>query len=126
MDGGRIVRAQLRHMASAVWRQRYAGRKSWWALRHTHAADQGLGNAYFAKRGLIFLVDLHRNATRQIVAPTRRNWRYGVIRYTPPRNLGCCVVTVGDCASVIVAVSRLGPARSSLIGRHDCLARPLG
>ena len=44
----------------SVWRQLYAGRKSWWALSHTHAVDQGLRNAYFAKRGLIFLVDLHR------------------------------------------------------------------
>jgi RNA-directed DNA polymerase len=53
----------------SVWRQLYAGRKSWWALSHTHAVDQGLHNAYFAKRGLIFLVDLHRQATQQIVAP---------------------------------------------------------
>jgi hypothetical protein len=40
----------------SVWRQLYSGRKSWWALSHTHAVDQGLRNAYFAKRGLIFLV----------------------------------------------------------------------
>ena len=26
----------------SVWRQIYAGRKSWWALSHTHAVDQGL------------------------------------------------------------------------------------
>jgi hypothetical protein len=32
----------------SVWRQLYAGRKSWWALSHTHAVDQGLCNAYFA------------------------------------------------------------------------------
>ena len=53
----------------SVWRQIYAGRKSWWALSHTHAVDQGLRNAYFAKRRLIFLVDLHRNSHQQIVAP---------------------------------------------------------
>jgi RNA-directed DNA polymerase len=53
----------------SVWRQLYSGRKSWWALSHTHAVDQGLRNAYFAKRGLIFLVDLHRQAGRQIVVP---------------------------------------------------------
>jgi len=53
----------------SVWRQLYSGRKSWWALSHTHAVDQGLRNAYFAKRGLIFLVDLHRNARQQIVVP---------------------------------------------------------
>jgi len=53
----------------SVWRQLYAGRKSWWALSHTHAVDQGLRNAYFAKRGLIFLVDRHREAHQRIVVP---------------------------------------------------------
>jgi RNA-directed DNA polymerase len=53
----------------SVWRQLYSGRKSWWALSHTHAVDQGLRNAYFAKRGLIFLVDRHRQAHQQIVVP---------------------------------------------------------
>jgi len=53
----------------SVWRQIYSGRKSWWALSHTHAVDQGLRNAYFAKRGLIFLVDLHRQASQHVVAP---------------------------------------------------------
>jgi RNA-directed DNA polymerase len=53
----------------SAWRQVYAGRKSWWALSHTHAIDQGLRNAYFARRGLIFLVDLHRTASQHIVAP---------------------------------------------------------
>jgi RNA-directed DNA polymerase len=53
----------------SVWRQVYAGRKSWWALSHTHAVDQGLRNAYFARRGLIFLVDLHRTASQHIAAP---------------------------------------------------------
>jgi group II intron reverse transcriptase/maturase len=53
----------------SVWRQLYSGRKSWWALSHTHAVDQGLRNAYFAKRGLIFLVDLHRQGHQQIVVP---------------------------------------------------------
>jgi len=53
----------------SAWRQVYEGRKSWWALSHTHAVDQGLRNAYFAERGLIFVVDLHHRAHRQIVAP---------------------------------------------------------
>jgi hypothetical protein len=35
-----------------------------------HAVDQGPRNAYFAKRGLIFLVDLHDNARQHIIAPT--------------------------------------------------------
>ncbi len=53
----------------SAWRQVYAGRKSWSALSHTHAIDQGLRNAYFAKRGLVFLVELHREAHQEIVAP---------------------------------------------------------
>ena len=53
----------------SAWQQVYAGRKSWWALSHTHAVDQGLRNAYFAKRGLIFLVDRHRTASQHIAAP---------------------------------------------------------
>ena len=53
------------------------GRRSWWALSHSHAVDQGLRNAYFAKRGLVSLVDLHRQAHQHIVAPDRRSWRYG-------------------------------------------------
>jgi len=53
----------------SAWRQVYSGRKSWWALSHTPAVDHGLRNAYFAKRGLLFLADLHRQAHRQIVAP---------------------------------------------------------
>ncbi len=52
-----------------VWRQIYSGRKSWWALSHTSAVDHGLRNAYFAKRGLLFLADIHRQAHRQIVVP---------------------------------------------------------
>jgi hypothetical protein len=54
---------------NAAWKQVYQGRRSWWALSHAHAVDQGLRNAYFAKRGLIFVVDLHHRATQQIVAP---------------------------------------------------------
>jgi group II intron reverse transcriptase/maturase len=53
----------------AAWHQVYRGRRSWWALSHAHAVEQGLRNAYFAKRGLSFVVDLHRRALQQIVAP---------------------------------------------------------
>ena len=45
------------------------GRRSWWALSHAHVVDQGLRNAYFAKRGLIFVVDMHRSAHQQIAVP---------------------------------------------------------
>jgi hypothetical protein len=55
----------------SAWRQVYAGRKSWWALSHTHAVDQGLRNAYFAERGLVSLVERHRRTRRDIVAPTQ-------------------------------------------------------
>ena len=58
-----------RQRATACGGRSTQGRKSWWALSHTHAVDQGLRNAYFAKRGLIFLVDLHRQAHQHIVAP---------------------------------------------------------
>jgi RNA-directed DNA polymerase len=53
----------------SAWRQVYAGNKSWWALSHIAAVDHGLRNAYFAKRGLMFLVELHRRAHQHIVAP---------------------------------------------------------
>jgi len=53
----------------SAWRQVYAGRKSWWALSHTPAVDHGLRNAYFAKRGLIFLAELHHQAHQHIVVP---------------------------------------------------------
>jgi group II intron reverse transcriptase/maturase len=53
----------------AAWHQVYRGRRSWWALSHAHAVDQGLRNAYFAKRGLVFVVDLHQRAHRHVAAP---------------------------------------------------------
>ena len=53
----------------SAWRQVYEGRKSWWALSHTPAVDHGLRNAYFAKHGLIFVVDLHRQTRQHIAAP---------------------------------------------------------
>jgi RNA-directed DNA polymerase len=53
----------------SVWRQIYSGRKSWWALSHTHAVDHCLNRAFFRARGLMALVDLHREAHQQIVAP---------------------------------------------------------
>jgi group II intron reverse transcriptase/maturase len=53
----------------SAWRQVYAGNKSWWALSHIAAVDHGLRNAYFAKRGLVFLVELHHRAHQHIVAP---------------------------------------------------------
>ncbi len=51
------------------WSQIYRGHKSWWALSHTHAVDHGLRNAFFAKRGLISLVDMHKQRHRPVAAP---------------------------------------------------------
>jgi RNA-directed DNA polymerase len=47
----------------------YAGKKSTWALSHAPAVDHGLRNAYFAKRGLVSVADLHRNRRPHISAP---------------------------------------------------------
>jgi RNA-directed DNA polymerase len=55
----------------SAWRQVYAGHKSWWALSHTHAVDQGLRNRYFADRGLVSLVERHRREHQDVVAPTQ-------------------------------------------------------
>ena len=60
----------------SVWRQLYAGRKSWWALSHTRGRS-GPTQRVLRQRGLIFLVDLHRNAPGRSSPPIRHNWRYG-------------------------------------------------
>jgi hypothetical protein len=57
-----------RHTA---WRRVYAGRKSVWALSHDPAVDRGLRTAFFTERGLVCLVDLHRRAHQDVVAPTQ-------------------------------------------------------
>jgi group II intron reverse transcriptase/maturase len=53
----------------SAWRQVYAGRKSWWALSHTPAVDHGLNRAFFRKRGLVAVVELHHRRHQHIVAP---------------------------------------------------------
>jgi RNA-directed DNA polymerase len=57
-----------RHTA---WRRVYVGRRSVWALSHDPAVDRGLRNAFFAERGLVSLVDLHRQTHRDIVVPAQ-------------------------------------------------------
>jgi group II intron reverse transcriptase/maturase len=47
----------------------YAGKKSTWALSHAPAVDNGLRNAYFAKRGLVSVARLHRDKRPVISAP---------------------------------------------------------
>jgi RNA-directed DNA polymerase len=53
----------------SAWGQIYRGNKSWWALSHTHAVDHGLRNAFFAKRGLISVVEAHRREHQPVAAP---------------------------------------------------------
>ncbi|MBV9800538.1 MAG: group II intron reverse transcriptase/maturase [Solirubrobacterales bacterium] len=53
----------------SAWRQVYQGRRSWWALSHIPAVDHGLNRAFFRGRGLVALVDMHRQAHQHIVAP---------------------------------------------------------
>jgi RNA-directed DNA polymerase len=50
----------------------YGGNKSLWALSHTSAVDHGLRNRYFAERGLVSLVGLHRRTHQEIVAPAQQ------------------------------------------------------
>ncbi len=55
-----------------AWRRVYAGRKSLWALSRDYVVQRGLRNAYFAERGLVSLVELHRQAHTPRVAPQRQ------------------------------------------------------
>lgn len=54
-----------------AWRRVYEGNKSLWALSHDPAVDRGLRNAYFAERGLVSLVGLHRITHAPIDAPAQ-------------------------------------------------------
>ena len=60
----------LRVNRRAAWRGVYQGHRSLWALSHIPAVDHGLRNAFFAKRGLVPLAELHRPR-----APGRRRPR---------------------------------------------------
>ena len=60
---------QLGNRRPLAWGSVYKGRKSTWALSHTPSADRALRNAYFAKRGLLSLVDGWRARARRVVAP---------------------------------------------------------
>ena len=54
-----------------AWRTVYGGRKSIWALSHTPVVDRTLRNAYFAKRGLVSLLDRWREKSGSIAAPAQ-------------------------------------------------------
>jgi RNA-directed DNA polymerase len=53
----------------SAWRQVYQGHRSWWALSHIPAVDHGLNRAFFTERGLMALVEMHRQTHQHIVAP---------------------------------------------------------
>jgi RNA-directed DNA polymerase len=55
----------------AAWQAAYSGRRSLWALSHAPQVDRALRPRYFADRGLLSLVELHRAWHEEIVAPTR-------------------------------------------------------
>jgi group II intron reverse transcriptase/maturase len=56
-----------------AWRRVYKGRRSWWALSHDPAVDQGLPSAYFAERGLVSLVERwkHLQSRAVVTAPAQ-------------------------------------------------------
>ena len=57
-----------------AWRGVYQGHRSLWALSHIPAVDHGLRNAYFAERGLVSLVELHRRAHQDVAAPAQQQF----------------------------------------------------
>jgi hypothetical protein len=54
----------------AAWQAVYQGRRSLWALSHAPQVDSALRPRYFADRGLLSLVALHRAWHEEIAAPT--------------------------------------------------------
>lgn len=56
----------------AAWQAVYSGRRSLWALSHVPQVDRALRPRYFADRGLLSLVELHRAWHEDIAAPTHQ------------------------------------------------------
>lgn len=54
-----------------VWRSVYGGRKSTWALSHTHAVDQALRNSHWDARGLVSIHARWKAKHEQVVAPAQ-------------------------------------------------------
>jgi group II intron reverse transcriptase/maturase len=64
----RLIRLGVK--PKSAWGGIYQEHRSWWALSHTSAVDRGLRNAFFAKRGLVSLVDRWREwHALDIIAP---------------------------------------------------------
>jgi RNA-directed DNA polymerase len=55
----------------SAWQGVYAGRSSLWALSHIPQVDRALRPRFFTDRGLVSLVELHRSAHEEIVAPAQ-------------------------------------------------------
>jgi RNA-directed DNA polymerase len=74
----RLIRLGVRR--KTAWQRIYEGRQSFWALSHNPAVDRGLRNAYFAKRGLVSLLDRFRLIWAAINAPVQLMLPLGTTR----------------------------------------------
>jgi RNA-directed DNA polymerase len=61
----------------SAWKGIYQAKRSWWALSHSYAVDQGLRTRYFTDRGLLLLVDMHHRAHEAVVAPAQLTLEWG-------------------------------------------------
>jgi RNA-directed DNA polymerase len=74
----RLIRLGIRR--KTAWQRLYEGRQSIWALSHNPAVDRGLRNAYFAKRGLVSLLERFRKIWATIHAPAQLGLPLGTMR----------------------------------------------
>jgi RNA-directed DNA polymerase len=74
----RLIRLGVRR--KTAWQRIYEGRQSFWALSHNPAVDRGLRSAYFAKRGLVSLLDRFRLIWAAINAPVQLMLPLGTTR----------------------------------------------
>jgi group II intron reverse transcriptase/maturase len=65
----RLVRLGVK--PASAWRRVYQGRKSLWALSHVSVVHRALRNAYFAKRGLISLLETFRSIWASQLVPVQ-------------------------------------------------------
>ena len=83
-----IVRRLVRLGVSREQARRgvYSGTRSWWALSHNPAVERALRNAYFAKRGLVSLVQAWRehHAPQVVLVPVQRELDFGSLRAATP------------------------------------------
>jgi RNA-directed DNA polymerase len=62
----------------AVWKAVYQGRRSWWALSHSHAVDRGLRNAIFAERGLVSVAEQWKlRRQHHVIVSTQQSLPWG-------------------------------------------------